>query len=350
MLRRLAIVVLGLLVVVLLALRLWPENTTPYEPGAAALAFADTITIPDMPPDWEWGELESFDGLSLRWGQTGNRDSARATLVYIPGYGGNIRAYGEQFDLWARRGLHVVAMDMRGQGGSEGNPSGDKLPRLVEDGEVLNARDIQSLLATLPRSADRPVVLAGSSYGGLATTLAVLDDPSIADAYLALVPAYHFRSAQSRAQIAGMVRAASALGLSARYGPGQGPWKPFGLDGKAPDFCPTDHPRMFTQLALHIREPEQRVGGLPIGTVGDWIALGDEIVEGERGTLALPTRMILVEGDALVENAPSRTVCDASDLCSYTTWTDATHCVTLDRDELVLRVADEVDALLERVR
>jgi len=49
----------------------------------------------------------------------GNGKAAKATLIIIPGYTATMSMYGEHVDMLARRGYHVIGIDMRGQGGSE---------------------------------------------------------------------------------------------------------------------------------------------------------------------------------------------------------------------------------------
>ena len=341
--------VLGVLAAALvgyLILRFMPEGPyKPHELTEAEQAFIEQIEVPDFPPDWRFATYESFDGTELRWGETGNAGTAKATLVYVPGYNGTISAYADQFGMWAREGWHVVGLDMRGQGGSEGNPYGEKLPRLQRDGDILNSRDIIGFVESLGIT-DRPVVLVGSSYGGFATTLAVLEDPSIADAYLSLVPAYRVKGPES---MVNQVKWATRLGFGSHYAPEQGVWKPFGTDFTPPAFCPTDNPRVFRQVRIQAEDPTQRVGGATIGLIHDWLELGEEIVSGERGSFGLPTTVILASNDALVENGPPQDFCDREPLCETKTWSDTQHCVTLDRAEIVMRVLGEADALLARL-
>ena len=340
------IALVGIVIAGLLALRVWPmADYEPYQLTDEERAFVDTIEVPAFAPDWEWARYESFDGTSLRWGQTGNADTAKATLVYIPGYNGTIEAYAEQFGLWAREGYHVVGMDMRGQGGSEGNPHGEKLPKFIQDGEVVNARDIIGFVKHLGID-DRPVILSGSSYGGIMTTLAILEDPSIAAAYLSLVPAYQPKMPDDPVKLEKQMKRMAALGLGDHYAPGQMTWRPF---TEMPDWCPTGHERIFHQVRIHADDPEQRVQGFTFNMGGDWLQLGREIVAGERGSFAVPTTMILSPTDALVENGPPTEVCEREPMCELKVWDDVTHCVTLGPDAHVLRVAREADALLQRI-
>jgi alpha-beta hydrolase superfamily lysophospholipase len=337
---------IGLIIAGLIAVRVWPmPDYTPYELNAEERAFVDTVEVPAFAPDWAWGEFESFDGTKLRWGQTGNAQTAKATLIYVPGFNGTIEAYAEQFGLWAREGYHVVGMDMRGQGGSEGNPHGEKLPAFIQGGEVVNARDIISFVNSLAIE-ERPVILSGSSYGGIMTTLAVLQDPDFVDGYLSLVPAYLPKLPGDPLELETQMRRMVWLGMGDRYTPGQSTWRPF---TEMPEWCPTGHPRIFHQVKIHADDPTQRVQGFTFSMGADWLQLGREIADGERGSFALPTTMILSPSDALVENGPPTQVCERDAMCELRVWEDVSHCVTLGPDEHVLRVAEEADGLLERI-
>jgi len=320
----------------------------PYELSAKEAAFVAQINVPEFAPDWHFRTFESFDGTAIRWGETGNADTAKATLVYVPGYNGTLDAYAEQFGLWARKGYHVVGMDMRGQGGSEGNPHGEKLPAFIQGGEVVNSRDIRGLVSSLGVEG-RPVVLVGSSYGGLMTTLAVMDEPSLFDAYLGLVPAYYPKFPGDREAIAKQTRRMARLGLGDRYVPEQVEWRPFASDFTEPEWCATGTERIFHQLAIQANDPSQRVSGMTFSMIADWAELGRDIIEGRRGGFPVPTTIVVSTNDALVENGSVAEVCERDAACDYKVWDDVTHCITLGPDRDILRVSAEVDALLERL-
>ena len=344
-----AVAVVGLVVAGLVGLRAWPmPEYVPYELTADERAFVDRIEVPEFAPDWSWSTYESFDGTMIRWGETGNAGTAKATLVYVPGYNGTLDAYAEQFGLWAREGYHVVGIDMRGQGGSEGNPHGEKLAAFIRNGEVVNSRDIRGVVRSLGIEG-RPVVLSGSSYGGIMTTIAVMDEPDLFDAYLGLVPAYYPKFPGDRTAVAKKTRRMARLGLGDRYVPDQVKWRPFASDFNEPEWCATGTDRIFHQLAIQADDPSQRVSGMTFSMVADWAQLGSEIIDGERGGFAVPTTIVVAEGDALVENGPVAKVCERDDMCDYKVWDDVTHCITLGPDADVLRVSAEVDALLERL-
>ena len=190
-------------------------------------------------------------------GQTGNAATAKATLVYVPGFNGTLDAYADQVGLWAREGYHVVGLDMRGQGGSDGNLHGEKLPKFIEDGEVVNARDINGFLENLA-IRNRPVLLVGSSYGGIMTTLAVMERPDLVDAYIAMVPAYQPKLPGEPDGLETQMSRMVSLGLGPRYVPDTVTWRPF---TEMPDWCATGTDRIFNQVRIHADDPSQRVAG-----------------------------------------------------------------------------------------
>jgi pimeloyl-ACP methyl ester carboxylesterase len=90
----------------------------------------------------------------------------RATLVFQPGSGAHARFYFLMGGLLARRGYHVVSIDRPGHGLSEG-PRGDCT---IEEGIDVSAL----VLDHTRRELGLPVVLMGSSLGGLLTIFALL--------------------------------------------------------------------------------------------------------------------------------------------------------------------------------
>jgi alpha-beta hydrolase superfamily lysophospholipase len=92
--------------------------------------------------------------------------SPRATVVFQPGSGAHARFYFLLGGLLARRGYHVVSIDRPGHGLSEG-PRGDCT---IEEGIDVSAL----VLDHARRELGLPVVLMGSSLGGLLTIFALL--------------------------------------------------------------------------------------------------------------------------------------------------------------------------------
>lgn len=94
-------------------------------------------------------------------------EAPRATIVFQPGSGAHARLYFLLGGLLARRGYHVLAVDRPGHGLSAG-PRGDCT---VEEAVALSAAVVEHAR----RRFGLPVVLMGSSLGGLLTIFALLE-------------------------------------------------------------------------------------------------------------------------------------------------------------------------------
>jgi alpha-beta hydrolase superfamily lysophospholipase len=90
----------------------------------------------------------------------------RATIVFQPGSGAHARVYFLMAGLFARRGYRVLVLDRPGHGRSQGAP-----------GDCTVEEAIDASATAIRESRERwpvPVVLMGSSMGGLLTVFALL--------------------------------------------------------------------------------------------------------------------------------------------------------------------------------
>ena len=160
---------LGLLAILLLAivaLLFWPEKRyEPFQVNDAYQAQVDAYYVPSMPRDWEWKTFVTRDGTRLRWGETGNAEAAKATLIWVPGYTATLDMYGEHFDVFAKQGFHIVGIDMRGQGGSERHRESQPEKLWVSDFNVYS-QDVTGFIESLNIPSERPLILTGVSFGG----------------------------------------------------------------------------------------------------------------------------------------------------------------------------------------
>jgi alpha-beta hydrolase superfamily lysophospholipase len=108
--------------------------------------------------------------------------AAKAAVVFQPGLGAHARLYFLLGGLLARRGYHVLAIDRPGHGLSDG-PRGDCT---VEEAVAVSGRVLEHARQRL----GLPVVLMGSSLGGLLTVFALLRGlgPDLAVAHTFVYP------------------------------------------------------------------------------------------------------------------------------------------------------------------
>lgn len=109
-------------------------------------------------------------------------ESPKATIIFQPGSGAHARVYFLFGVLFARRGYHVLAIDRPGHGLSAGT-RGD----CTIDEAIAVSR---SVIEYARRQFGLPVVLMGSSMGGLLTIFALLKglEPNLAVAHNFVYP------------------------------------------------------------------------------------------------------------------------------------------------------------------
>jgi len=206
------------------------QRYEPYKVKPEYLAEVKAFDIPDMPVDWTWDMFVSEDGVKMRYGQTGNISSARATVVMIPGYTATMDMYGEQVEDIAARGYHVIGFDLRGQGGSE-RPRPSQPEKLLIDDFKIYSNDLALFLQSLDLPEDRPVILMAMSFGGHVAFRVGAEHSDLVDGLLLLAPALRPKSGDmSFDQMTTVLRIGDALGRDRSYLPGQTNWVPASED------------------------------------------------------------------------------------------------------------------------
>jgi len=214
-----------------LAFFLWPEKKyKPFQVSAEYQAQVDAFYLPEMPPDWTWNTFQAVDGTKLRWGETGNGGASKATIVMVPGYTATMSMYGEHVDMLARRGYHVVGIDMRGQGGSERHRKNQPEKLWVDDFKTYSD-DLAGFIKALPRQEEQPIIPVGMSFGGHVGVRMAGDYPGIVDGLFLMAPAIEPKAGDmSFEQAQNLMNWARRLGKSKRYLQGNENWKPFRED------------------------------------------------------------------------------------------------------------------------
>jgi len=332
---------------------LWPEK--PYKPFKVSPEYqaqADAFHVPEMPPDWKWQAFNTEDGTRLRWGETGNRNAAKASIIWIPGYTATLDMYGEHYDRLARRGYHVIGLDLRGQGGSERHRSEFPEKLWVNDFSVYS-NDISAWLSSLELLANRPVILSGISFGGhvAARVLGEIDNLPVDGGYL-MVPAFRPQTGDySPDQAMRMMKGFMVFGKGERYVMGQGDWKPESDDLTTISECSSNAKRLHYRDVVFTRKPEQRVGGITNKWFYEFLESSHHINnQSFLSRIDVPVVVVSAETDVFVHNADNHKACaDYISDCQEVLIPNTGHCLPQESDAVVEQLMDEFDNLLERI-
>lgn len=353
--KQLVFVLLGLLIISVLAFFAWPERSyQPFEVSRAYRAQVDAFNIPDMPAEWEWETFTSEDGISMRYGQTGNSGSARATVVIIPGYTSTMDMYGEQASEIASRGYHVVGFDLRGQGGSE-RPRPSQPEKLLVENFKTYANDVALFLLDLKVPKDRPVVLLAMSFGGHVAFRVGAEHPDLVDGLLLIAPALRPKAGDmSFEEAARMLRWGDAIGKDTRYLPGNSNWKPATEDDLLKvgiDYCASSPKRLPMRDAVFTLRPEQRVGGVTFNWGREFYRSSNFVLQpGFPESLEKPVTMIHAEKDDFVVTEVNEKICKTrlSD-CMSIAIPKTGHCLMQETDPVLDRIYKALDETVARI-
>ena len=349
-LRRAAALLLTFALFVVLAIFIWPEaKPVAYVADDAYRAQALAYPVPDLPADWTTRKIAMADGTKIHVGQSGNRETAKATLLFVPGYTSAIDFYGDQYDMLTARGFHLVAMDLRGQGRSGRHRESHPQKMYVKDFSVYGD-DIAQVITALDLAGGKPLVLMGMSLGGAAVTRAAQDHDTGAEALLLLAPAYRpFTPPYDFEQGKRIVALGRMFGKSERYLAGQTDWVPDGLDMTVPTDCGRYPPRLYTRDAMYMREPSLMVGGMTFSLLGEMLENGEIVTQPDRlAAMDMPVTIVLPERDVIVDSTIAEAACNGMADCKATEIPESGHCLTLENDDVLNAMWDEAEGLLGR--
>ena len=350
MIRRAFLALLSLALLSVFSFLTWPEaDYQRWQPDADYLAQVAAYDVPDFPPGWRTELHTTADGTRLRWGETPNRDTAKATLVIVPGYTATIDMYGEHVGLLQERGYHVMAVDLRGQGMSE-RARPDKPEKLYVKDFGVYSDDLAGFIAE-NAPAEATVIPFGMSLGGHVALRMAADHPGSADALFLLAPAIEPNTGDVDPEM--MYRLASfseRLGRGKRYLPGQGDWTPKGRDFSiaAPELCASEPKRLWLRDVIYTRMPQQRVGGV---TASWGKGLMDSSVRLRASdavrSLRLPVTMFRAEVEDFVENDAIEAVCGDMPNCDMIDLPGTAHCLMQEGDAVLTEMFDQLDTMVE---
>lgn len=353
--KQILFIILGLALLGVIGFFAWPEQSyEPYKVSPAYSAQVKAFNIPDMPDDWTWDMFASEDGVKMRYGQTGNSASARATVVMIPGYTATMDMYGEQAADIAARGYHVIGFDLRGQGGSERPRPSQPEKLLIEDFKIYS-NDVALFLQSRDLPKDRPVILMAMSFGGHVAFRVGAEHSDLVDGLLLLAPALRPKAGDmSFEQASRLLRLGDALGKDKRYLLGNTNWKPASEDDLLRvgiEHCASSPKRLPMRDAVFTVRPEQRVGGVTFNWGREFYGSSNFVLQdGYPESIKTPTTMIHAELDNFVVTDVNKEVCDTRMVdCVSVAIAGSGHCLTQETDPILEIIYKALDETVERI-
>jgi len=342
------------LIIAILFLLFKPEKAyVAYQVPERFQKQVDAFNLPAMPPDWTWHEFLAEDGTKLRWGETGNRGTTKATLVIVPGYTATMDMYGEHVDVLAERGYHVMGIDMRGQGGS-----GRHFPKHPEMLWIEDFAVYSDDLAAFIKSQnldDRAVIPFASSFGGHVGVRMAHDYPSLIDGLYLVAPAIEPKAGDTPFETAGkQMNGLQKMGQGKKYLPGNGNWVPATPDDLSThgiDYCSSNPLRLPYRDVVFTRKPEQRVGGVTVQWGAEFFQSAVLMRDAAYfDPITVPVSIVAADQDDFVVNDVIDSTCETLVDCKLRRFPGSGHCLMQETDDVIDGMFEEVDALYERVK
>ncbi len=342
------------LALIFAAFLFWPQKAyKAFQVSEAYQAQVDKFVVPPMPSDWAWNSFTTEDGTKLRWGETGNRGTADITVIIIPGYTATVKMYGEHADLLAKRGFHVIGVDLRGQGGSDRYFPKQPERLWVEDFSIY-AEDIAAFIESQKFETDRKIVPMAISFGGHVALRTAGDYPNIFDGLFLVAPAIEPKAGDmSFSQALGVMDFMRKMGKGNRYVPGGDNWKPSVEDYTIAgiEYCSSNPKRLYLRDAIFTKNPSERVGDVTNQWGAEFFESSLYIRElGYLEAIEIPVFIASAEVDDFVSTETNIKACDNNlPICYHKTYPGTGHCLPQESDEVVLDMFDELQSLIERL-
>ena len=352
MLKKIALALILLLGLGAIIFYMWPQpKYEAGQPSAEFLKNAESFYVPPLPPDWTFQNFTTDDGRHIRWGETGNRGAAKATLVFVPGFGGIMEMYGEQVDMLAERGFHVVSFEARGMGG--GDRDNPKQPEQMNPSDFKTYSDDFAKFYTqhvAPIEHDKAILAL--SFGAHLSMRAVGEHNLDVQAYVGSAPALRLQTGSDLTYedaVKGLTLMRS-LGRGEYFLPGTGNWLPYSDDLTLAKECGSHPERLYRRDVILADRLDLRTGGPTVNWVLELDKSGSGYMASDvfKAAFDVPSKFILADKDTIIDSDYAENLCSEIENCESEYLTNAGHCLWVERDEVLFEIFDSIDELLAK--
>lgn len=217
---------------------------------------------------WTHRRLDRPDGAFLRlslWHPAGPVPAPNApTILVLPGRAEYVEKYGEVAADLAARGMNVLSLDWRGQGGSSRGLPDPLIGHVGSFTEFLD--DLAAAIEAFAPDVTGPFLALGHSMGGHILLRFVAERPHPFKAVIASAPMLGIRSFPlPEPQARQVARMAVRMGRAHHYALGQGAWMPAPPPPFAGNPLTSDPVRFARGHELLVEDPGLAVGGASWG-------------------------------------------------------------------------------------
>ena len=350
MLKKIALAILLFLCLAAAVFYIWPQpKYEATQPSETFLKNAKPFHVTPLPPDWNFKDFNTSDGRRIRWGETGNRDAAKASLVFVPGYGGIFEMYGEQIDMLAERGYHVIGFEARGMGG--GDRDNPKQPEQMNPSDFKTySDDFAAFYNEHVAPLDHDKAVLALSFGAHLAMRAVAEHDLDVQAFVASAPALRLQTGSDRS----FEEAIKGLSLLRTLGrgeyalPGLGNWEPYSDDLTLAKECGSYPQRLYRRDVILAERPDLRIGSPTVNWVLELTGSGNGYMVSDnfKTNFDVPSRVLLGDTDYIIDSDYAANLCGEISTCEAEYLDNTRHCMWVERDEVLFRVFDSVDELL----
>ncbi|WP_158659674.1 alpha/beta fold hydrolase [Niveispirillum cyanobacteriorum] len=298
---------------------------------------------------WAHEMLSLPDGTRLRlsrWCPSGPPlpDDA-ATILVLPGRAAQVERYAELAVDLSGRGLHVLSMDWRGQGGSS---------RLLPDPMVGHAVDFAAFLddldAALAHWQDQikgPLIGLGHSMGGHILMRHVAERPHPFAGIIACAPMLGINAPMPDGMAWQLTRWAVRNGRAEQYALFQGPrWAPNPLPFKG-NRLTSDPQRFALMQAVMARDPTVALGGASWGWLHGALSSIRHYFDQDRlEDVTVPTLILSARADRIVRPQAHDRAARRLPNCTLVPFPVGEHELLIEADPIRSAVLSAIDNFL----